>query len=228
MKTEEFYWHKLTTDLQIKDYKNYIDLMEESIEKHKNVMLNQFESHVEDCGYDEATAQEFFEHSYLDDYQTFDWTYNLILRKSLFITLYSFMETELKRLSNFIEVLSLTNIKLNDLNHRGIPRYLFYLEKVNNIEINISPDIRSAFKNYNELRNYFVHSNDSDISTKQYEKLKSLVGVTFCEYRYPEMKKSEYKVETLEKPFNISYLDLITYFFEQLYSALDKSGIMSP
>ncbi|WP_203246324.1 hypothetical protein [Sporosarcina beigongshangi] len=227
MKTGRVNWYKLSTDFQIEDYINYIDLMEESIEKHKSEMLVRFESQVKEYGYDEDTAQEFFEHAYLDDYQSLDRTYNLILRKSLFITLYSFMETELKRLSTIIENKNLTNIKLNDLNHRGILRYLFYLEKVNNIEINITPEIRSAFKNYNELRNYFVHSNDTDITSRQYEKLKSLAGVTFYEYKFLDAK-SEYKVEALEKTFNTNYLDIISHFFEELYLSLDNSGIMSP
>ncbi|WP_339227824.1 hypothetical protein NSQ77_19925 [Oceanobacillus sp. FSL K6-2867] len=215
-------WHRFSFNMQSEHFYNYIETMEGSIESHKNSLEKRFEEQSKDIK-DPAIKQEFYEHAFLDDYHDLDKTYTLILRKSLFISLYSFMESELRSIAKNIEKQNLTNKKLADFNDRGIYLYLVYLEKTNKININISKENRKKFKEYNNLRNYFVHNDNNSINQKQYDKLKILPYLAF--EKFPHKDYTNYQVEALEKDFNPHYLNLISLFFDELFKGIEESNI---
>ncbi|WP_440898008.1 hypothetical protein ACS127_08600 [Amphibacillus sp. Q70] len=194
--------------------------MKESIDSRKKTILERFEKESENIS-DSQSKDEMFEYKYLDDYQSLDQDYTFILRKSLFITLHSFMESELLRISKSLENQNHSQIKLTDIKHSGLKRYLFYIEKVINIDIKLSEMDRKTFIKYSDLRNYFVHNDGIEFQAKQHTKFKSLPYIKFREYRLPEI----YEVESLEKEFNVVYLDLISKFFKQLFVSLDEYDI---
>ena len=158
--------------LKIHDFSNYIEMMEKSIESHKSSLEKSFEQQSKNITGDEI-KQELYEHIFLDDYQALDTTYTLILRKSIFITLYSFLESELFKLAKYVEERSSAKKKLEDVKHNGITKYLFYIETVNDFEINISKDSRDKLINYNKLRNHFVHNYDSLVDHDHIIRLKT-------------------------------------------------------
>src|SRR5690625_5123729 len=92
----------ILTQLKITDFFKYIDFMESSIISHKSRLIKTFEEASKSITNPEH-RQEYFEIQYLDDYQDLDLSYTLILRKSLFITLYSFLESELLKITKRLE-----------------------------------------------------------------------------------------------------------------------------
>lgn len=214
-------WHRFSFDMQLEDFYNYIDTMEGSIESHKSSLEERFEN--ESKHLTEPEKQEFYEFAFFDEYYNLDKTYSLILRKSLFISLYSFMESELQNIARKIEKQNLTDIKISDISHRGLHQYLFYIETVNKININISINVRNRFLQYNHLRNHFVHNGDDLINQKKYNSLKSLSYINFEEI--PRKDYSKYQIGALEKDFNPNYLSLVSKFFDELYKGIDESNI---
>lgn len=215
-------WHRFSFNMQLEDFYNYIDTMEGTIELHKKSLIKRFEEESKEMT-DPEIKQEFYEHVFFDDYYNLDNTYTLILRKSLFISLYSFMESELQKIAKRLENKKLSNIKLADISHRGLQQYLFYIESVHNYNINISQDVRKIFINYNNLRNYFVHNDKSPIKQNQYNKIRQLPHINFKEL--PHDGWSNYYVEMIEQEFNKKYLDLISSFFDEIYRCMEDKDI---
>ena len=206
--------------LKIHDFSNYIEMMEENIESHKSSLEKSFEQQSKNITDDEI-KQELYEHIFLDDYQALDTTYTLILRKSIFITLYSFLESELFKLAKYVEERSSAKKKLEDVKHNGIRKYLYYIETVNGIEINISKDSRDKLINYNKLRNHFVHNYDSLVDHDSYNKIKNLPYMNIKLYSYSDKEKDNmYEIISLDKDFNILYLELISTVVGNVYKAL--------
>lgn len=216
-------WNEMFTFFQITDYYNYIELMERNIETHKSSVIEQFEEQSKHIT-DPEEKQDFYEFSFFDDYYVLDKSYTIILRKSLFITLYSFMEAELQKIARKVEKHNLTNIKINDISHRGIHQYHFYLETVHNIEIDIAQNEANRLLSYNTLRNYFVHNDDTLFKKDTYSKINSLQGVSFEEYPRKN-NQTFYSIDSLDIEFNLNYLDLISLYFKELYIGLEKKDI---
>lgn len=213
---------QLFTQLQIQDFVDYITVMEESIESHKDLLVENY--HERTKGFNEQQAQELYEAEYFDRYVNLDHTYSFILRKSLFITLYSFLETELKRIAKSIESKKLTNIKINDVRYKGIQGYLFFIEEVNNIHLELHPETRALLKSYNKLRNRFVHDEDDELTEGQYENLKNVDGIMYSHFNYPEHKPMHF-IESLDSCFNDNYIQLISNVLDELYHSLTINNI---
>jgi hypothetical protein len=205
--------------MSIEDFSNYIDFMEENIEKHKKSAEDEFESQIKEMELSNPEdQQEFYENVFFDRYTDIDSTYTQILRKSLFFALYSFVETELRSTAIKLEKKEVTKIKLSDISHSGIRQYLFYIETVHDIDLHLSNDLRKHFIGYNILRNYFIHNDKSPINKKQYHGMNFIQGVSFNQS--PIHKDEKYYVETISSKFNKTYLDKIQEFFGNLHQAL--------
>ncbi|MFC0274098.1 hypothetical protein ACFFIX_22375 [Metabacillus herbersteinensis] len=208
-------------NLQIQDFYNYINFMEENIDSHKSSLEEEFEQQAKDFQ-DEEEKQEFYEHVFFDRYHDLEETYSQILRKSLFLSLYSFLETEFRSIAQKLEKLNLSKIKLSDISHKGLFQYLFYIETVHNIPVNISDDIRKQFLGYNFLRNYFVHNDKAPIKSKQFKSVKGITGVSYLKY---PLKPENHHIESITNDFNKKYLDLINLLFKEIFDSLDKLDI---
>lgn len=206
--------------LQIQDFYNYVHFMENNIDSHKKRLEKEFESQSQSQELTTEERQELFENLFLDPYHDVDSTYTLLLRKSLFLTLYAFVETELRSISVKLENQEESKIKLSDISHRGLFQYLFYIETVHNIPINITEEDREKFIGYNLLRNHFVHNDRSPIKLRQYKGMTKIKGIVFDTSPIDETK---YYVDSLTKEFNEFYLDLISNFFNKLYEGLSTS-----
>lgn len=208
--------------IQLQDFYNYIDTMEGSIDSHISSLDSRFEEKSKDIT-DPKIKEEFYDSYFSNRYYDLDTTYTLILRKSIFFSLYFFMESELQAVAKTIEKKNLTNIKLNDIRHNGFRKYLFYIKTVNNININFSENDINKFHKYNDLRNYFVHNDSTAIDPKKYNNLKTLPSLSFTKYSLNEVTK--YLIDEIEKDFNKEYLDLISRFFDKLFEGIEDSDV---
>ncbi|WP_026562486.1 hypothetical protein [Bacillus sp. J37] len=208
-------------NVQIQDFYNYINFMEETITSHKDTLEKEFEHQAKELQ-NEEERQDFYESVFLDRYHDLDETYTLILRKSLFLSLYSFLETQLGSICSKLESKKLSNIKLDDISHKGILKYIFYIETVHNVPINITDNVRKEFLGYNFLRNYFVHNDKSPIKPPQFKSIKNIKAVSYTIY---PLKPENHYIESFGKSFNEKYLDLISLLFKEVFIALEKSNI---
>ncbi|WP_100408451.1 hypothetical protein [Bacillus solitudinis] len=204
-------------ELRIQDFYSYLSFMEDHIESHNLTLNNEYDKLSNELD-DPNEKQELFEYMFLDRYDDLNNTYALILRKSSFLSLYSFFENELRSTAVKLEMQKINKIKLADLSHKGLYKYLFFIENVLNIELNLSKETRKKFQCFNTLRNYFVHNDGSPIKQKQFNELNLLKGVTFTELKINEL----YYVDSLSKEFNENYLDLINSFFGILIQSLES------
>ncbi|WP_416147909.1 hypothetical protein ACM26V_16890 [Salipaludibacillus sp. HK11] len=222
--TMRWKWYKVFFDLKIEDFHNYIETMEDSIESQKSSLEERFNKeshHITDPEH----KQELYEHMFMDEYESLNKHYPQILRKSLFISLYSFMESELKTIAENVEENTSTNIRLVDISYSGTQKYFFYIKNVNNIKIGIDQNTMKKFIKYNSLRNYFVHNDSASIKQKQYNDLKALPFVTFKKFAAvdPSINNENwYNVKCLTEDFNKHYLELISLFFDALFNALSE------
>lgn len=81
-----------------------------------------------------------------------------ILRSSLLISIYSFLENQLIRLCKEIQIKKSLSLKYNDVNNKGIEKAKLYLSKVVGIDLNPAIKEWNLIKNYQTLRNCFTHS----------------------------------------------------------------------
>ncbi|PAF34097.1 hypothetical protein CHH69_17630, partial [Terribacillus saccharophilus] len=107
-----------------------------NIKSHFNAILVQIE--------DKNTEEDVFTDSF-----------PLIMKKSFLITIYSILEKELSKVTQFAEFSSNSTLKINDLRHRGIFRDYNYLTKV--IGIKLPSDVWKKIRTYNRIRNFFIH-----------------------------------------------------------------------
>lgn len=116
--------------------------------------------------------QEDFYEFYADDYHQFSRIFPNILRSSLFIMLYSFLENQLVNLCGKFHRQYGYTIKLTDLRGEGIVRAKNYLKKVVKIDF---PDQTPSWDDiimYNRMRNFIVHNGgqlDNNDQAKQVE-----------------------------------------------------------
>ncbi|WP_163581130.1 hypothetical protein [Gracilibacillus saliphilus] len=204
-------------DIEMSNYSNYIEVMEESIKSRKNTIQTIYKEQAKDLD-DPQMRQELFEYKFFDDYHDLIETFPFILRKSLFITLYSFMESELSHLAKALENKEASLIKLDDIRHKGIYKYHFYITKVCNINLSVSKKTFDVFLLYNNLRNYFVHNEGSGIKNS---KLNSLDGIFLDNISQTE----DFYIKSIEKEFNESYLNLINAYFRKVIEAFHNNNI---
>lgn len=221
-KLNKFLSNSILSKIKLDDYKNYIQFMEENIKTHKKSLADSYEFAIKDID-DPEEQQELYEQVFMDDYEGLDRTYSQILRRSLFLTLYSFIENDLKEIAHKLEKKERTSIKLSDISHRGIRQYLFFIETVSGIQILISEELRQKFLGYNTLRNHIVHNDGSLMNQKQQKSLRPLKEVTFREAYFSNDKY----LGEMSADFNITYLKDIEEFFEALFTAL-KTNFSTP
>jgi len=101
-------------------------------------------------------------------------SFSNIVRKSLFLSAYNFLEALLNWGCNFREEKWNLNISLNDLNGKGVNRARKYLIKVMNIGFPDAPHWQEI-QNYNKLRNCIVHNDGKLVGTSDEEVLKKYI-----------------------------------------------------
>ncbi len=177
---------------QIEFFENYLYMMESFIESQINDCNRELENYPKDYepNYDQTyqigemivkgdpVAEDIRE---INDRTDELENYSNLLRKSYFISLYTFLESRLDReCIQRGKYNSDTKIKLKDLNGRGITRAKTYLVKVlgSNFPFGTSTEWKEI-QGYRELRNCIVHSNGEVAGTKLENYIEKHDGLSF-------------------------------------------------
>jgi hypothetical protein len=164
-------WYKSDAKFNIEILRTYINMNEELIEHFINNYFENKENNTIEIEYDEYNSQMVTYFIGLDD-ETYDLDgiFNEHIpnlhRYSVFVTLFSFLETELNELCKRIQNKDNLGLSFTDISGKGIDRAAKYLDKIAGIKITEEPNIWGNIKNMRELRNKIVHNagkiDDSD------------------------------------------------------------------
>ncbi|GEL76308.1 hypothetical protein [Tenuibacillus multivorans] len=199
---------------KIREFYEYIDIMESSIKVNEKKIKNEFEEQSKNLT--DENADELLQHVFLDPIISYTETFPFILRKSLYLSLYSFVETELSSIAYRLEKKHPKEIKINDLKHKGIRLYIFYIENVQQIQLNLSSKQRENFIQYNTLRNYFAHNEGSKINPQRISQLE------YYEFKKFFPDQEEIHVSGLKKEFNQEFLGDLQQLFKNIYNAIGE------
>lgn len=139
---------------ELMDFKEFHGITEASWKK----IDQDFSSKLDDLikKYPE-NRDEIIEHYSLDFYQHQE-KYPSIHRKSLVITIYSFLEAELDGLCAILSQSVNCDLKLRDINGKGIERSLLYLSKLAGFDLSKMGKTLPYIKAINQVRNAIVHN----------------------------------------------------------------------
>ncbi|WP_281659446.1 hypothetical protein [Halobacillus sp. Cin3] len=101
--------------------------------------------------------QETWTH-FLSEKHMFSVQFPSILRSSLLISIYSFLENQLIRLCKELQESRDLSIKVNNINNKGIEKAKIYLKNVVGIDFPTNSKEWQDIKRYQYIRNNFAHS----------------------------------------------------------------------
>jgi hypothetical protein len=140
---------------ELLDFKAFHKTTEESWEKIDTELNSKVDEILKK--YPEDVHDEIIEYHSWDFYLNQE-KYPSIHRKSLVITIYSFLEIELNNLCGILSQSVDSNLKLKDINGKGFERAQTYLSKVANLDFSRMGGTLPFVKGVNNLRNLLVHN----------------------------------------------------------------------
>lgn len=208
--------------LQVEQFSSYSEQLEAYLKRQVSKIEENMDNHINSLKLveDKVDTSRLFEMHYEDQYHSFNNEFPIILRTSLFLSTYTFLEKTLNKLCKDYE--EDNNVKLKDIRHNGITKSKFYLTNVCNIEF---PDKDwHLILQYNVIRNSLAHDGYSLlISNPKFEKLsgteqklknavEEVVGATIID------KGGFYQVS-----FNESFCDVFLSIIYKFISDLSES-----
>ncbi|WP_248925535.1 hypothetical protein [Paenibacillus hamazuiensis] len=207
---------------KLETYKEYVLKLEKLIEEETISIEQGIEELIANAP---ETKKETLRTS-LDDSEVFHlkYSYPPILRKSLFISIYSYLEVELNNLCNKIKENKNLTLSVKDIKGAGIERAAVYLSKVVHIESPFQTSLWREIKSLNDIRNFFVHDNGDRIYSTQHKQLIISLKSFSPHIRLYEPEAGEYGIE-IEKEFCNLVIATVEAFLRQVISAILNKGI---
>lgn len=135
--------------------------------------------------------------------------YPAIVWSSLFLNTYSILESGLEGLCKHLRRREEESIKLDDISHRGLTLYKYYLTKVIKLDLNLGSEENWTYlKAFNSLRNIIIHSN-SYIKNNDKEKVNKLEEIG--------LRIKDDGLIRLDNKFNKSSVDIIEEFINKIF-----------
>ncbi|WP_236180345.1 hypothetical protein [Pseudomonas mosselii] len=141
--------------------------------------------------------------------------YPALHRASLLITLFSFLEHQLNSLAEIMYESVGGDLKLNDINGRGIERAFLFLSKVAGVDLSSFGGEIPFIKGVNLVRNVVVHSGGvlpSDPQAKVHKFISQTAGLSGVETGYV----------SIHSDFIPKFISLLIVFFERLDLEIEK------
>lgn len=134
-----------------------------------------------------------------------------ILRTSVFLSLYSFLENQLVVLCKQIQSRKRISLSVNDLNDSGIEKASKYLKKVVGIDFPDNTKEWTYIKQCNQLRNCIVH-NGGIVNEENKKLLNAIATIPSVKAEYNLLEKGI----KLEKEFCLDFIMNIESLWKQL------------
>lgn len=190
-----------------------------TIEDLLNRKLKNFTSWVEkEASKLTAGQQEDFYEFYADDYNQLSGIFPNILRSSLFIMHYAFLENQLVNLCEYLYKQYNYPVRLSDKftdrPKKGIFRAQSYLKKIAKIDF---PDQTASWDDivsYNHIRNFIIHNGGRLDKSRRAEKVESFIAAR------PSISLDHLKSIQFSKDFCPEVSNTLKSFFEDLFKTL--------
>ncbi|HDR7714970.1 hypothetical protein VSY18_22780 [Bacillus albus] len=150
-------WIAISIDMEIIAFEKYIEEMESFIKNQLHELNEQYEKQIEGVSSDEEKTH-IFEYQYEDQFYHYKNEFPNILRKSFIISLYSFLEQNLKKICKHLE--KKHNLKptfASKIEKAIVQNCYEYLNETAKVDLNIVQDEWGKIRKINKIRNHFVH-----------------------------------------------------------------------
>ena len=174
---------------RVRSFECYLKDLEKDFEKKYQKIESEYSIDKSNSSEEDFKANEFMRNFLIYSHVE---TNVEILRKSLVIAIYSFLEHHLNLIGNHLADFHATDVKLTDFSGGGIKRAKSYLTKVHNIEFCMLNDCWSFLSNFNKVRNCLVHT-DGDVSLM--ESPKSLSNIVHNSDGLSLINEKQIKIE---------------------------------
>lgn len=146
----------------------------------------------------------------------------IIHRKSMFISVFSFIERELLLIASLYERSFSKFTTLENTKDTGIDKAKTFFKKNMNLSISKLDDW-NKLKDYQIIRNFFVHNPYETIRDdhKSFTTFKRLDSINLTKYDLDD-NASSYSIE-ITSQLCLDLLDLAHFFFNDFYELLEKS-----
>ncbi|WP_307892580.1 hypothetical protein [Bacillus swezeyi] len=156
--------------------------------------------------------KEEFIHFHYDEMAQFRDNFPAIMRNSLFISVYSFLEEKIIELCNQPDE---TGIKLDDLQGNGIQRASLFIKKVMKKDFPDDTKEWHFIMNANQIRNCIVHCGGDIDKTKSPTKVRNAVN------ELKNVTESRHSSIVLNEEFCLEFIKVVEKFLRKLYKIGD-------
>lgn len=212
-------WWIFLIESEIGIFRDYLNVTEEFLQIEKRKHLNSIHeitegmisgSIISQSDPDEFPVELVYDYVYIEQLDNFA----QILRKSFFISLYTFLETRLEQTCHDLQQRHRLSLSLTDIAGRGIDRAMSYLTKVAHVpfQCDQSPEW-NEIQHYRRLRNCIVHNEGFlDESVAQRKQLE-----VYIRQKSNLMLSTANRTEIIiDKGFCAEAIETITKFFYAL------------
>lgn len=202
---------------QFEDYDYFIQSSEHSINERLCNAIREFQEDKIKRNLSDDEAQEFYEFHYEDRIHRLQNAYPFTVRKSTFLILHAFYESELLKIAK--------NFNYSDNKDGSAKKYLAHINNHLEKKVVIHSSLYSRLIQYNDLRNHFAHNNYK-IRESSYDKIKKIKGVNLKQLHEYDIKlkvEDPREIESLDRELNENFLNDITEFFEILVNTLKEN-----
>jgi len=149
-----------------------------------------------------------------DKYSELNHEFPRIHNNSLFVTIYSYYEAQIKSLCTFFENITESKLKCNHLSGRGIKKYCKYLKLMHDVEFPDNTAEWQAVNLYRVIRNCIVHDQGKLDSDKNADQIK-----LFAKNNADLIKIDHRNRLTIQFSFNYICAKTIKSSLEQIFDA---------
>ncbi|MGN8648330.1 hypothetical protein ACTNEO_20000 [Gracilibacillus sp. HCP3S3_G5_1] len=146
---------RLLFNIELESHSSYSEHIESFLLDKTKSIEREFEDRVKALRINNDEEETLlYEYHFEDTHHSFKNDFPIILRTSLFLSMYSLLETTLRKLCKDLE--NNFTLKLKDVYGNGIKKTITYLTKV--CSLDISKDQQELLDCYNKIRNKLAHT----------------------------------------------------------------------
>jgi len=149
-------WFGELIESKISGLKNYCDVVEEFLEREKDNISKKYDG-LESIKHTHEDYYDKFTHQFQEEYFTFSVEYSNTFRFSIITLTYSFLESYLKKICDYVHIDKKLKFTIDDLGKSYIKNSQKYLTRACNVNFGSYTEWEFITK-MNQLRNCIVHS----------------------------------------------------------------------
>ncbi|MFH0070807.1 hypothetical protein [Peribacillus sp. NPDC056705] len=151
-------WINLSIQWGLDSFSNYIDEMEDILSVQLKKLEKKYKEEIKNISEDQA--EDLFEYNYADQVSYLKDDFPNILRKSFVTSLYSFLEQQLGKICEQVQLARLDDSKIRS----GIFNYYEYLTDEVRVDFDTLNEAWSKIEKINKIRNHIVHNGDDTLN----------------------------------------------------------------